>query len=126
MVRKEVSQTAEERIRSLDEIRQITRDLIDIQMDGCSEEELSDKQKLLNVKYDAFVKQYGAITSKANRIAFRDDSDYPLLCSLEEVNEDGEVKKADMFYKQTIKAKTVIDRVETAVEALNEIGRAHV
>uniref|UniRef100_UPI002FE6D57C helicase-related protein n=1 Tax=Coprococcus catus TaxID=116085 RepID=UPI002FE6D57C len=119
MVKKEVSQTAEERIRSLDEIRQITRELIDIQMDGCSEEELSDKQKLLNVKYDAFVKQYGAITSKANRIAFRDDSDYPLLCSLEEVNEDGEVKKADMFYKQTIKAKTVIDRVETAVEALN-------
>ena len=119
MVRKEVSQTAGERIRSLDEIRQITRELIDIQMDGCSEEELSDKQRLLNVKYDAFVKQYGAITSKANRIAFRDDSDYPLLCSLEEVNEDGEVKKADMFYKQTIKAKTVIDRVETAVEALN-------
>ena len=119
MVRKEVSQTAEERIRSLDEIRQITRELIDIQMDGCSEEELSDKQRLLNVKYDAFIKQYGAITSKANRIAFRDDSDYPLLCSLEEVNEDGEVKKADMFYKQTIKAKTVIERVETAVEALN-------
>ena len=104
---------------SLDEIRQITRELIHIQMDGCSEEELSDKQRLLNVKYDAFIKQYGAITSKANRIAFRDDSDYPLLCSLEEVNEDGEVKKADMFYKQTIKAKTVIDRVETAVEALN-------
>lgn len=119
MVRKEVSQTAEERILKLDEIRQITRELIDIQMDGCSEEELSDKQRLLNVKYDAFIKQYGAITSKANRIAFRDDSDYPLLCSLEEVNEDGEVKKADMFYKQTIKAKTVIDRVETAVEALN-------
>ena len=89
MVRKEVSQTAEERIRSLDEIRQITRELIDIQMDGCSEEELSDKQRLLNVKYDAFIKQYGVITSKANRIAFRDDSDYPLLCSLEEVNEDG-------------------------------------
>ncbi len=61
MVRKEVSQTAEERIRSLDKIRQITRDLIDIQMDGCSEEELSDKQRLLNVKYDAFVKQYGAM-----------------------------------------------------------------
>ena len=58
-------------------------------MDGCSEEELSDKQRLLNVKYDAFVKQYGAITSKANRIAFRDDSDYPLLCSLEEVTKMG-------------------------------------
>ena len=119
MVRKEVSQTAEERIRNLDEIRQITRELIDIQMEGCSEEELADKQRLLNVKYDKFVKQYGAITSKANKTVFRDDSDYPLLCSLEEVNEDGEVKKADMFYKQTIKAKAVIDRVETAVEALN-------
>ena len=119
MVRKEVSKTAEERIRCLDEIRTITRELIDIQMEGCSEEELSDKQRLLNEKYDSFAKQYGAITSKANRAAFRDDSDYPLLCSLEEVNEDGQVKKADMFYKQTIKAKTVIDRVETAVEALN-------
>ena len=119
MVRQKVSPTAEERIRSLDEIRQITRELIDIQMEGCSDEELADKQQLLNVKYDKFVGKYGAITSKANRTAFRDDSDYPLLCSLEEVNEDGEVKKADMFYKQTIKAKSVVDRVETAVEALN-------
>lgn len=119
MVRKEVSQTAEERIMKLDEIRQITRELIDIQMEGCSEEELADKQRLLNTRYDKFVEHYGAITSKANRIAFRDDSDYPLLCSLEDVNEDGEVKKADMFYKQTIKAKSTIDRVETAVEALN-------
>lgn len=105
MVRKEVSQTAEERIRSLDEIRQITRELIDIQMDGCSEEELSDKQRLLNVKYDAFVKQYGAITSKANRTAFRDDSDYPLLCSLEEVNEDGEVKKRICFISRRLRQR---------------------
>ena len=120
MVRQKVSPTAEERIKSLDEIRQITRELIDIQMDGCSEEELSDNQRLLNVKYDAFIKQYGAITSKANRIAFRKTTAIThFFCSLEEVNEDGEVKKADMFYKQTIKAKTVIDRVETAVEALN-------
>ena len=73
----------------------------------------------MNVKYDKFVGKYGVITSKANRSAFRDDRDYPLLCSLEEVNEDGEVKKADMFYKQTIKAKSVLDTVETAVEALN-------
>ena len=90
-----------------------------VNREGCSDEELADKQQLLNVKYDKFVGKYGAITSKANRTAFRDDSDYPLLCSLEEVNEDGEVKKADMFYKQTIKAKSVVDRVETAVEALN-------
>ena len=115
----EVSQNKEERIRSLHEIRLITRELIDIQMEGCSEEELVGKQRELNDKYDKCVEQYGYITSRANRTAFRDDSDYPLLCSLEEVNEDGEVKKADMFYKQTIKAKTMIERVETAVEALN-------
>ena len=119
MVRQDVSANAEERIRQLDEIRTITRELIDIQMEGCSEEELADKQALLNVKYDKFVERYGYITGKSNKMAFRDDSDYPLLCSLEEVNEDGEVKKADMFYKQTIKAKPVIERVETAVEALN-------
>lgn len=119
MIRQNVSQTAEERIRLLDEIRTVTRELIDIQMEGCSEEELSDKQALLNAKYDKFVERYGYITGKGNKTAFRDDSDYPLLCSLEEVNEDGEVKKADMFYKQTIKAKPVIERVETAVEALN-------
>lgn len=119
MVRQEVSANAEERIRQLDEIRTITRELIDIQMEGCSEEELADKQALLNVKYDKFVERYGHITGKSNKMAFRDDSDYPLLCSLEEVNEEGEVKKADMFYKQTIKAKPVIERVETAVEALN-------
>lgn len=119
MVRQDVSTNTEERIRQLDEIRTITRELIDIQMEGCSEEELADKQALLNAKYDKFVERYGYITGKSNKMAFRDDSDYPLLCSLEEVNEEGEVKKADMFYKQTIKAKPVIERVETAVEALN-------
>ena len=119
MIRQEVSANAEERIRQLDEIRNLTRELIDIQMEGCSEEALKSKQELLNAKYDKFVERYGYITGKSNKMAFRDDSDYPLLCSLEEVNEDGEVKKADMFYKQTIKAKPVIERVETAVEALN-------
>ncbi len=119
MIRQDVSANAEERIRQLDEIRNLTRELIDIQMEGCSEEALKSKQELLNAKYDKFVERYGYITGKSNKMAFRDDSDYPLLCSLEEVNEDGEVKKADMFYKQTIKAKPVIERVETAVEALN-------
>lgn len=106
-----------------------TRELIDIQMEGCSEEELKSKQELLNTKYDKFVERYGYITGKSKKMAFRDDSDYPLLCSLEEINEEGEVKKADMFYKQTIKAKPVIERVETAVEALNisinEFGAAN-
>ena len=119
MYRKEVSQAVEERIKLMDEIRSATRHLIDIQTEGCSEDELVHGQKLLNEKYDKFVAKYGYITDQANSRAFRDDSDYPLLCSLEDVNEDGIVKKADMFYKQTIKAKLQIDRVETAVEALN-------
>ena len=107
MVRQNMSEVMEDRICLMDEIRQITRELIDIQMEGCSDEELAEQQRVLNKKYDSFVEKYGYITV-GNRIAFRDDSDYPLLCSLEEVNEDGEVRKADMFYKQTIKAKTVI------------------
>ena len=119
MYRREVSETVEERIKALDEIRRVTRHLIDIQTEGCSEEELADAQRLLNEKYDKFVDKYGSINSQGNSRAFRDDSDYPLLCSLEEIDEDGNVKKADMFYKQTIKAKVSIERVETAVEALN-------
>ena len=73
----------------------------------------------MNTVYDAFVKKYGHITSRGNSLAFRDDGDYPLLCSLEVVDEDGKVSKADMFTKQTIRAKESVDRVETAVEALN-------
>ena len=120
MMRKiDVGATTEERIVAMDEIRAITRNLIDIQMEGCTDEELKEAQKALNEKYDKFVERYGYLTSKANKTAFRDDSDYPLLCSLEEVSEDGIVSKADMFTKQTIKAKSVVDRVETAVEALN-------
>lgn len=119
MVRREVSATVEERIKALDEIRTVTRHLIDIQTEGCSEEELADVQRLLNERYDKFVDKYGSINSQGNSRAFRDDSDYPLLCSLEEIDEEGNVKKADMFYKQTIKAKVSIERVETAVEALN-------
>ena len=83
---------------------------------------LEDKEQeiaKLNEKYDAFVKKYGVLTSQANARAFRDDSDYPLLCSLEVVDQDKKVTKADMFYKQTIKPKVEIERVETTVEALN-------
>ncbi len=119
MFRKELSTQIEDRVKLLDEIRKVTRHLIDIQTEGCSEEELLASQKILNEKYDRFVAKYGPINSQMNSRAFRDDSDYPLLCSLEDVNEDGQVKKADMFYKQTIKAKVHIEGVESAVEALN-------
>ena len=119
MYRKEVSAAAEERIRHMDEIRTITRQLIFIQTEGCSSGELTAQQKLLNEKYDAYVKKYGPLTGRGNQQAFRDDADYPLLCSLEVVDEDGRVEKADMFYKQTIRARNQEERVETAVEALN-------
>ena len=108
-----------ERIKGMLEIRQATRNLIQIQSDGCSEEELKAAQEKLNTVYDAYVKKYDSINATANARAFRDDGDYPLLCSLEIVDEDGKVTKADMFTKQTIRAKSSVQRVETAVEALN-------
>ena len=74
--------------------------------------------KVTPVSY-THLKKYGPITGQGSQRAFRDDADYPLLCSLEVVDEDGRVEKADMFYKQTIRPKTMPARVETAVEALN-------
>ena len=119
MVRQEVGDKVLERIKGMDAIRTATRYLIDIQMSGCSEQELRQAQEKLNTVYDQFTKKYGYITAKGNARAFRDDGDYPLLCSLEMVDEDGVVSKADMFTRQTIKAKQTVDHVETAVEALN-------
>jgi adenine-specific DNA methylase len=72
-----------ERIKGMIGIRDITRDIINIQVRGCAKEELEEKQKLLNETYDEFVKKNGYITSRTNSSAFRDDNDYPLLCSLE-------------------------------------------
>ena len=119
MVRQEVGDKVLERIKGMDAIRTATRHLIDIQLSGCSEQALRQAQEELNTVYDQFTKKYGYITAKGNARAFRDDGDYPLLCSLEMVDEDGVVSKADMFTRQTIKAKQAVDHVETAVEALN-------
>ncbi len=119
MAKVEMSKKDKERVKGMDEIRMAERYLIDIQTDGCSEEELKEGQRILNEKYDMFVKKYGIINSRANAKAFRDDADYSLLCSLEEIDEDGNAKKASMFYKQTIKPNHMPEKVETAVEALN-------
>lgn len=119
MYRKKFNSNIEERIQWMNEIRRITRNLITIQMNGCSEKELKQQMQLLNDKYDDFRKKFGAIQTKINRKAFCDDADYPLLCSLEKVNKNGEIQKADMFYKQTICPKKVIKQVNTAAEALN-------
>ena len=117
MYRKELPSAMEEKIRLLDEIRTVTRKLIQIQTEGCEERELAAWQKQLNQKYDAYVKAHGSINGARSRRAFRDDADYPLLCSLEIVGEDGRVEKADMFYKQTIRPNVTPTRVETAAEA---------
>ena len=119
MYKWDAGDTAKKRILGLNEIRSQTRKLIDIQLAGCSEEELRKEQGILNKRYDSFVKKYGPITGRGNSLAFCEDSDYPLLCSLEIVDEEGNVTKAEMFTKQTIRAKQVVDHVETAVEALN-------
>lgn len=103
----------------MNHIRGCLRELISIQLEGCTEEALKEAQKKLNESYDSYVKKQGHITGKANSNAFRDDADYSLLCSLEVVDEDGKVSKADIFTKQTIRARQEIDHVETAVEALN-------
>lgn len=126
----EVSDSAKKRIIGLHQIRTITRELIDLQMEGCTEVELKQKQHVLNQVYDDFVKKYGFITSRSNKSAFKQDGDYPLLCSLEEVSEDGEVKKAAIFFKQTIQPKQVIEKAENAVEALrlslHEYGQVNI
>ena len=120
MHRQEVGNTVFGRIRGMDKLRKCTRHLIDIQLNGCSEKELKAAQGELNSIYDSFTKKYGYITSQGNSRAFRDDEDYPLLCSLEMVDaENGTVTKADMFTKQTIRARREMDHAETAVEALN-------
>ena len=130
MYRREVPATTEARIRGLNEIREITRHLIGIQTEGCTEEALLEAQQQLNDVYDRYVKKYGYLNSRGNSMAFRDDCDYPLLCSLEEIDEEGHVKKADMFTKQTIKPKHHVERVETAMEALwlsmNEFGEVNI
>ncbi|MGV8149453.1 MAG: helicase-related protein [Alkaliphilus sp.] len=107
-----------ERIKGLINIRRITREIINMQVAGCKKEDLEEKQSVLNEKYNEFVKQHGYINSTANSRAFRDDNDYPLLCSLEVVDEDKNVIKADMFTRQTIKPVEKITSVDLATEAL--------
>ncbi len=127
MTKAEVKGTTLERIKGLDELRKATRNVIDVQMNGCTQEELKPYQKILNTRYDEYVSKYGIVSSKQNALAFRDDSDYPLLCPLEDIDEDGSARKADMFTRQTIRPRIEITEVDTAIEALavslNEKGQ---
>ena len=118
MYLREVFGREKERIQGLDAIRNQVRGLIRLELGGCTEAELKPELEKLNQIYDAYVEEYGYLMGTENGRVFRDDADYPLLCSLECVEENGAVKKADIFYKQTIKPDVRVEHVDTATEAL--------
>lgn len=110
--------TKEERIKGLNQVRKIARKVIDIQTFGCTEEELKKEQYELNKRYDEYTNKYGYIHSRGNKQAFAADVDLPLLLSLENVDEDGNITKADMFSKQTIRPYIPIESADNAVDGL--------
>ena len=115
----EVSATAENRIKGMIGIRDCVRNLIELQTEDYPDSEIKQAQEKLNTMYDSFTKKYGLINSRANTSAFSDDSSYALLSALEVINEDGELeRKADMFFKRTIKPHKPVTEVDTADEAL--------
>ncbi|MBQ7301262.1 MAG: DEAD/DEAH box helicase family protein [Clostridia bacterium] len=120
MVKPELNATAAERVKGMVALRNCVNELIDLQMDEYTPESaIREKQAELNTLYDAFSAKYGLINDRANRLAFSDDSSYYLLCSLEVLDDDGNLKrKADMFTKRTIKQKSSVHSVDTATEAL--------
>ena len=125
----EVSKTAESRIRGMIELRDCVRTLLEYQAEDYPDEEIQAQQAKLNTLYDAFTRKYGLINSRGNAIAFDQDSSYFLLCSLEILDEDRNLKrKADLFTKRTIRSHKPAEKVDTAVEALAlSIGeKAHV
>ena len=119
MNRMDLPAVTTERVLGMIEIRDITRKLIDSQMEDASEEEIKNLQKELNQTYDTFTEKYGLLNSTANRRAFSQDSSYCLLASLEFLDEEGQLKrKADIFHKRTIRKAEPVERVDTASEAL--------
>ena len=120
MIKSEANVTALQRIKGMIELRDCVNELIEKQMDAdIPESEIKAVQGRLNTLYDNYVAKYGIINSRANSLAFSDDSSYFLLCSLENVDEDKQhAKKADMFTKRTIKPHKVVSSVDTSSEAL--------
>ena len=115
----EVSRTAETRIRGMIALRDCARNLIEVQMEDGSEEAVQAGQQELNRLYDSFTAQYGLLNGRANTTVFSADSSFPLLCSLEILDEQGSLKrKADLFTKRTIQPYRAVTHVDTASEAL--------
>ena len=120
MVRPDLNATAEARIKGMVRLRDCVQELIDLQMDAATpDSDIREKQVELNQLYDDFSAKYGLINDRANRLAFAGDSSYYLLCALEVIDENGQLKhKADMFTKRTIKPHEAVTSVDTASEAL--------
>ena len=118
MTQVELSDNAKGRVAGMVELRQIVNELIDQQLDF-PDEDIKASQAKLNVAYDAFTAKYGLINDKKNARLFDDDSSYYLLCSLENLDENKQLKsKADMFTKRTIRPERTVTSVDTPSEAL--------
>lgn len=119
MYPQELAMTTENRVKGLIEIRDCVRTLLEYQTEDYPDEDIKREQVKLNQLYDKFTKKYGLINSRGNNSAFSNDSSYYLLCSLEILDENGNLaRKADMFTKRTIKPKTEITSVDNANDAL--------
>ena len=119
MTQIELSDNAKGRVAGMVELRQIVNELIDQQLNDFSDEDIKASQAKLNAAYDAFTAKYGLINDKKNARLFDDDSSYYLLCSLENLDENKNLKsKADMFTKRTIRPERVVTSVDTPSEAL--------
>ena len=120
MTKPDFNATAKERAKGMVELRDCVQKLISEQMDGfISDDTIRQTQAELNNLYDGFTAKHGLINSRANALAFAEDSSYYLLCSLEELDEDKNLKrKADMFTRRTIRAHEAVTSVDTASEAL--------
>ena len=120
MVRPDLSAVAEARVRGMVGLRDCVRELIALQMDPATPDSaIRDQQAELNRRYDAYTAKYGLLNSRGNAQAFSDDSSYYLLCSLEILDEDGNLRrKADMFTRRTIRPAQAVDHVDNASEAL--------
>ena len=119
MTQIELSDNAKGRVAGMVELRQIVNELIDQQLNDFPDEVIKESQAKLNATYDAFTAKYGLINDKKNARLFDDDSSYYLLCSLENLDENKNLKsKADMFTKRTIRPERVVTSVDTPSEAL--------
>ena len=119
MTQLELSDTAKGRVTGMVELRQIVNELIDQQLNDYPDEDIKATQEHLNAAYDAFTAKYGLLNDRKNGRLFEQDSSYYLLCSLENLDEQGQLKsKAAMFTKRTIRPERTVTSVDTPSEAL--------